>query len=172
MSDRAQVPIRTLAYTVSRADALAFAVLRHELTAWDKLRLLLLISVAGLLAGIVPRDIGPALWWTSIVALLVGAGVAAVVWTNLDVRRKAATLPIVEGQATLDQWEDRLIEHRLSGTRQVDVDRIVQVVCTDRHIFIREGALPVIIPLAAFRDQEDMQDFAADIDERSRQALA
>ena len=172
MSDRAQVPIRTLAYTVSRADALAFAVLRHELTGWDKLRLLLLISAAGLLAGIIPQDIGPVLWWTSIVAILVVAGVAAVVWTNLDVRRKAATLPIVEGHATLDQWEDRLTEHRLSGTRQVDIDRITQVVCTDRHVFIREGALPVIIPLAAFRDQEDMQDFAADIDERSRQAIA
>lgn len=170
MNDGAQVPIRTLAYTVSRADALAFAVLRHELTGWDKLRLLILISLAGLLAGFVPHDIGPMLWWSAIVAILGGAGVAAIVWTNFDVRRKAASLPIVEGRATLDQWEDHLLEHRAFGTRRVDMDMIAQVVCTDRHVFIREGALPVIIPLAAFRDQEDMQDFAADIDDRSERS--
>ena len=41
MGEVTGAPLRTFAYTVTRADALAWAVLRHEMTGWDKLRLLL-----------------------------------------------------------------------------------------------------------------------------------
>lgn len=165
-------PIRTFTYTVTRADALAWAVLRHELTGWDKLRLLLLISVAGLAAGMVPRTLDPVAWWSIVLGILAAAAVAAIVWTNVDVRRKAAALPVATGPMTLMQWEDRLTEHHSSGRRDVDIDRITQVVVAERHLFIREGTAPLIIPVAAFRDMEDMRAFAADIDQRSRRAVA
>jgi hypothetical protein len=172
MGEDAGAPIRTLTYAVARADALAWTVLRHELTGWDKLRLLLLISVAGLAAGMVPRTLDPVTWWSIVLGILGAAAVAAIVWTNVDVRRKAAALPIMTGPATLMQWQDRLTEHRSSGRRDVDIDRITQVVVTERHLFIREGAVPLIIPVAAFRDLEDMRAFAADLDEKSKQAVA
>lgn len=170
MSAEAQIPIRTLGYTVTRADALAFTMLRHELTGWDKLRLLALIGVAGLLAGMVPHEIGRLFWWIAIAAILGVAAIAAIVWTNLDVRRKAASLPVPAGQVMLRQWDDHLSEHHAAGVRRVDYDRISHVVCTQSHVFIRADAVPVIVPLAAFKDTEDMRAFAADIDERSSQS--
>lgn len=170
MNADSQAPVRTLAYTVARADALAFTMLRHELSGWDKFRLLVLIGLAGLAAGMVPEDIGPLLWWAVVGLILAAGGAAAILWTNVDVRRKAAALPIPAEQVTLRQWEDHLAEHHAAGVRRVDYDRIAGVTCTQAHVFIRADSVPVIVPLAAFGIREEMQAFADDIDERSRRS--
>ena len=167
MNEESQIPIRTLAYEVTRADALAFTMLRHELSGWDKLRLIVLIGVAGLLAGLVPHEIGRLFWWIAVGAILSAAGIAAIVWTNLDVRRKAASLPVPGGRVRLEQWDDHLEEHHAAGVRRVDYDRISHAVLTQDHVFIRGEAVPVIVPRGAFETMEDMQAFAADIDKRS-----
>lgn len=172
MNEKAQVPIRKFAYEVTRADALAFTMLRHELSWWDKLRLLVLIGVAGLLAGLVPHEIGPVWWWTSVAAILGVAGIAAIAWTNLDVRRKAASLPVPAGRVTLQQWDDHISEHHAAGVRKVDYDRISHAVLTQGHVFIRAEAVPIIVPRRAFETMEDMQAFAADIDKRSRRSAS
>jgi hypothetical protein len=170
MTDDAQVPIRTLDYSVSRADALAFTMLRHELTGWDKFRLLVVVGVAGLLAGLVPDDLGRTAWWLAVgVILALGAG-AAILWTNIDVRRRASALPIPVGQVSLRQWDDHLSQHHATWVRRVDYDRILHVTCTQGHVFIRVDEVPVILPAAAFANMDDMQAFAADIDERSERS--
>ena len=172
MDTEVATPVRTLSYEVTRADVLAWAMFGHELTWWEKFRLLLLISAAGLIAGMVPRDIDPFLWWTLVASILGAAGIASTVWANLELRRKAARLPIPPGSFTLDRREHSLEQHSAAGTRTIDYDRIRSVVSTDRHVFILEGTVPVIVPLSAFDSFESMCDFADETDELARRTRA
>jgi hypothetical protein len=141
MNEAPHSPIRTLSYSLTRADALAYKLLKHELTGW---------TIAVLVMGLF--------------------GVLAIVWTNVSVRRQAAAIPLPEGVVELEEWSDRLIERSAVGVRSVAFEQIAQVIRTDGYIFIREGAAPLIIPKTAFNDAEDMRVFAEGIDKASDRA--
>jgi hypothetical protein len=170
MNEAPHSPIRTLSYSLTRADALAYKLLKHELTGWEKFRLLVFVGCGGLIVGLMPDDLSPAVWWTIAVLVMGLFGVLAIVWTNVSVRRQAAAIPLPEGVVELEEWSDRLIERSAVGVRSVAFEQIAQVIRTDGHIFIREGAAPLIIPKTAFNDAEDMRVFAEGIDKASDRA--
>jgi hypothetical protein len=170
MNEAPHSPIRTLSYSLTRADALAYKLLKHELTGWEKFRLLVFVGCGGLIVGLMPDDLSPAVWWTIAVLVMGLFGVLAIVWTNVSVRRQAAAIPLPEGVVELEEWSDRLIERSAVGVRSVAFEQIAQVIRTDGYIFIREGAAPLIIPKTAFNDAEDMRVFAEGIDKASDRA--
>lgn len=167
MDEASHNPIRTLSYTLTRADALAYKLLKHELTGWEKFRLLVFVGCGGLIVGLMPDDLSPAIWWTIAVVVMGLFGVLAIVWTNVSVRRQAAAIPLPEGVVELEEWGDHLVEKSAEGTRLLAFGTIAQVIHTGGHIFIREGAVPLIIPKTAFNDAEDMRVFAEGIDTAS-----
>jgi hypothetical protein len=170
MNEAPHIPIRTLSYSLTRADALAYKLLKHELTGWEKFRLLVLIGCGGLVTGLLPDDLASAVWWTIVVLVLGLSGVLAIVWTNVLVRRQTAAMPIPQGVVHLEEWDDHLAEKSAKGVRFVAHETIAQVIRTEGHIFIREGAVPLIIPKTAFEDAEDMRIFAEGIDKVSDRA--
>ncbi len=163
-------PERVLRYTLGPADRLAFALLRHELTGWEKLRLLVIVGISGLTAGMLPEDMDPVAWWASVAAILVVGGAAAVLWSNLEVRRKAARLGTPDGAVELEDLGDRLSERSADGVRDVAAGEVAQVVTTAGHVFIRTPTRPLIVPAAAFAGREAMAAFAERWDEASRAA--
>ena len=100
-----------------------------------------------------------------------GVGAAgAILWSNLEVRRKAAALGIPDGAVELEDLGDRLSERSADGVRDVAVEDVAQVVTTVGHVFIRAGVRPVIIPAAAFASPAEMAAFAQRWDRASRDA--
>lgn len=170
MNEAPHIPIRTLSYSLTRADALAYKLLKHELTGREKFRLLVFIGCGGLIVGVVPDDLPPVAWWTIVVAVMGLFSVLAIVWTNVSVRRQAAAIPLPSGTLELEEWGDHLAERSAEGVRIVAFETIAQVIRTDRHIFIREGAVPLIIPKTAFENADDMRVFAEGIDKASDRA--
>lgn len=163
---------RLLRYTLGPADSLAFAILRHELTGWQKLRLLVIVGLSGLATGMLPTDIGAVYWWAAVAAILGIGAAGAILWSNLEVRRKAARLGIPGGAIELCDLGDRLSERSAQGVREVKVEDVAQVVATAGHVFIRVGVRPLVIPASAFADRADMMAFAAHWDEASRAAAS
>ncbi len=170
MQETPSRPKRVLRYTLGPADRLAFAILRHELSGWEKLRLLVIVGVAGLTAGMLPEDMGAVMWWASVAAILGVGAAGAILWSNLEVRRKAAALGIPDGAVELEDLGDRLSERSADGVRDVAVEDVAQVVTTVGHVFIRAGVRPVIIPAAAFASPAEMAAFAQRWDRASRDA--
>ena len=170
MDEAPHIPIRTLSYSLTRADALAYKLLKHELTGWEKFRLLVFVGCGGLIVGLMPDDLSPAVWWTVAVLMLGLFGVLAIVWTNIVVRRQAAAIPLPDGVVELEEWGDRLVERSAGSVRFVAFETIAQVIRTDGHIFIREGAVPLIVPKTAFANADDMRIFAEGIDNASERA--
>lgn len=170
MQDTTVRPERVLRYTLGPADRLAFAILRHQLTGWEKFRLLVVVGMAGALASLLPDDMGAVARWAAVAAILAFGAAAAILLSNLDVRRRANGLGIADGAVELHDLGDCLSERSAGGVREVAVADMEQVVITDRHVFIRAGTRPLIIPASAFADREDMMAFAARWDEASRTA--
>jgi len=170
MQDDTQRPIRTLSYRLTRADALAYKQLKHELTGWERCRLLLLVACAGGTVGLLPDDMTPVAWWLAAASAILAFGALALVWSSVAERRSAAALPLPGGEVMLEQWGDRLVERSATGLRVIAFDAIAQTICTDAHVFVREGTVPVIVPRAAFGHHEDMQAFAETIDAASQRA--
>ncbi len=170
MQDTTVRPEQVLRYTLGPADRLAFAILRHQLTGWEKFRLLVVVGIAGAPASLLPDDMGAVARWASVAAILVVGAAAAILLSNLEVRRRAKGLGIADGAVELHDLGDRLSEHSAQGVRDVAAEDVAQVVTTAGHVFIRAGARPVIIPASAFADREDMMAFAARWNEASRAA--
>jgi hypothetical protein len=96
--------------------------------------------------------------------MIVGAAVA-LLWSNIEVRRLAAAMPLAEGQVMVEQWDDRLTERSETGIRHVPIEAIVRVIASDRHVFLLTSEAPLIIPLAAFSDADAMAAFARSTEE-------
>ena len=86
------------------------------------------------------------------------------------VRRQAAAIPLPDGVVELEEWGDRLVERSAGSVRFVPFAPIAPVLRTDGHIFIREGAIPLIVPKTAFANADDMRIFAEGIDNASARA--
>lgn len=170
MMDAPQAPIQTLSYRLTRADALAFKLLKQELTGKEKLILLVIVGCGGLVVGMLPDDLSPVVWWATAIAILAMFGALAIAWMNFSIRREAAAIPIPDGVVELEEWGDRLVVRSNSGSRLVAYDVVAGVARTDRHVFVVEGTTPLIVPAAAFRDAEEMKDFAERVDEASNRA--
>ncbi len=163
---------RTLTYTVTRADALAFAMVRHRLGAREKLLLLVLIGAAGLLAGLVPRDLAPVAYWSTVGGLILAGGIASIAWTNVDVRRRAAAVPLPQGEVTLTEGPLGLTETAETGMRSFGWAELDRVTPTDSRLIAGPDEAPLIVPLSAFGSVGAMQAFASRVETMNRRAAA
>jgi hypothetical protein len=98
MMDAAPDPVRTLSYRLTRADALAFKLLKTELTGREKLALLVIVGCGGLVVGMVPDDLSPGAWWAAAAGIMALFGALAIAWTNFSLRRQASALAVPEGR--------------------------------------------------------------------------
>lgn len=170
MSEQQEPTVRTLSYSLTRADALAYMLLRHELTGWEKFRLLVCVASGGLLVGLLPADMSRSGWWAAAVAIMALFSVLAVVWSNVEVRRRAAKLPLPSGEVALERLDDGLHERSNAGVRHVAYAGIAQVIATEAHVFVRAEPQPVIVPRSAFESTAEMRAFADAVDVASNAA--
>lgn len=155
-----ETPWRSFIYELGRQDMLAGASLGRLPTAWEKIRMMAIIAIAGFGATLLPHDM-PGFWyWTCLLSILIVAAAGALIASNISFRRDADELPIPQGAVSLDAYADRIVEKSALGVRIVPVDQVSMVVATDEHLFVREGKLPVIIPARAFASRTELDDFA------------
>jgi hypothetical protein len=166
MADRETV----LRFRLTTADALAYERLPSELGWRGKVILFAGPALVGMLAGIFD-DLPPIVWWPGILLLLLLWYTGCAVGNHLLAHRRARLMAAREGSTEVEDRGDRLIVTSGSGTREIPIDRIGQVLIEDGHIFVLCREYPLIIPLRAFVDRERMRAFGVDLDRRSEQAV-
>jgi len=171
MAEDIHRPLAVYRFSLTPADRLAFAMLRRELTGWEKFRLLVIVGIAGLIAGILPEDMRPIAWWAAVALILSAGAAAAILWSNIEIRRKAARLDAPKGEILVEEWGDQLVVRSDKDTQYLSYDQIGNVVVSDTHVFILHHGAPVIVPLRAFEDRQAMGAFAEVVDKRSREAV-
>lgn len=157
---RQKDPVRTLQYRLTRQDAVAYSILRHQLTRGEKFKVILLVGGAGVIATSLPQHWPALWWWASVAGIMICASFLALAWTNLYARRGGASLQVPNGPVTLEEWDDRLVERSEKSERTVPLDKISEVIATPQRLFLCIGKIPVIVPRAAFSDVNEMAAFA------------
>lgn len=163
-------PPRLLHYSLGRADAFAYASLKREQSGWAKVRTLVLVSAAGITAGMLPATLTPLQWWACALALALCAGTISFLWAKLDVRTRAARIDVPPGEIVLELAPGHLVQRSGDSVRRVAFDEIAQVIDTSDHVFVRADTAPIIIPARAFASGADKASFAKSIDVASEQA--
>lgn len=163
-------PLRERRYRLARSDALAFEFLPGGMDFRSKFAMTAIIAVAGFSIGLIPEEWNPVLWWGVALAIMAAGGIGALVWMNLNLRRRASRHPIAGGEVILEEWSDHLAERADGRTRNVSVETIAKVIRTPFHVFVCEGSHPLIVPRSAFEDEDEMRVFAETVDEASQRA--
>jgi len=171
MAEDVHRPLAVYRYSLTPADRLAFAMLRRELTGWEKFRLIVIVGISGMMAGILPEDMRPVAWWAAVALILLTGAAAAILWSNLEIRRKASALDVPKGEILVEVWDDHLVVRSQAGLQHLPYEMIGNVVATDAHVFILLHGAPVIVPLRAFEDRQAMRAFAEVVDKRSQEAV-
>ncbi|MDI6025576.1 hypothetical protein QBK99_05080 [Corticibacterium sp. UT-5YL-CI-8] len=167
MVDEPHKPIRTLSFRLTRADFLAYEMLPRELSGKMKLALMVIVGCGGIMIGLLPDTISTGAWYASAAVILMIAGAAAVAFTNWVPRRRASKHAVPQGEVVLEEWGDHLSQIADGRHRNIAMETIAQVLVFGERVFIRVGMEPVIVPLSAFEDENDMKAFAAAVDEAS-----
>jgi hypothetical protein len=171
MAEDVHRPLAVYRFSLTPADRLAFAMLRRELTGWEKFRLIVIIGISGMMAGVLPEHMRPVAWWAAVALILSAGAAAAILWSNLEIRRKASALDVPKGEILVEEWGDHLVVRSDKGTQHLGHDQIGNVVVSDAHVFILLHGAPVIVPLRAFEDRHAMRAFAEVVDKRSQDAV-
>jgi len=164
------IPLSTYRFSLTPADRLAFAMLRRELTGWEKFRLIIIVGIAGLAAGMLPEDMGAIAWWATVAIILLIGAAAAILWSNVEVRRRARALDAPKGDMVVEEWGDHIAVRSEKGTQNLAYEQIGNVVISDAHVFILFHGGPVILPLRAFADAVEMRAFGETVDRRSQES--
>lgn len=170
MTENIHRPLSTYRFTLTPADRLAFAMLRRELTGWEKFRLIVIIGIAGMAAGLLPEDMRPLAWWATVALILLTGAAAAILWSNVEVRRRATALGVPKGEIVVEEWGDHIAVRSEKGAQNLAYDQIGNVVVSDAHVFILYHGGPLILPLRAFADAGAMRAFGEVVDRRSHEA--
>jgi hypothetical protein len=163
-------PLKARHYRLTRADALAYEQLPGEISARAKFALIIWLALPGVVSGLLADEVSATAWWVSLAAMIVVALVVAIVVSKMIDGRRAAKHPIPVGEVTLEQRGDHLAEFADGRGRFVAMEMIGKVIVTPDHVFVCEERFPVIVPRAAFEDEQDMRLFAGWLDETSSQA--
>lgn len=163
-------PLRTFTYRLTPADALAYASLKQELTAWGKARWIFLIAAGGVTAGMLPEKLSPFWWWMIVFGIAILIALLGAVLTKAAAERTAGRMKPPSGDIVLEVWGDHLLEQTDGGNRSIAFEQIAQVIPSAERLFVRIAPQPVIVPAAAFEDAADMASFAGWLDEASARA--
>lgn len=171
MTNESNAPIYQLRFQLTRDDVAAFEFLPRELLGWEKLWLFGPVLVLGAAAGFFEDQLGAVLPWdtharwgqlaTVLIAIALGYGLSMVLLT-WRTRRRIANTPLPATSTRIDVYPDALFVSQDGDENRSYVWSKATIIDTDKHVFITQGTRkPVIIPLRAFRDGNDMANFAA-----------
>ncbi len=170
------IPMSTLSYRLTRADALAWTVLRREVVGGALLALILWFALAGGILALLPVGLtgeeGSWRFWAvlaGLVAVQYALLVAGLTWRQHW--RAARMLPQPQ-DVQLEIWGDHLSARQGARVLNVAPETIRQVVVTESHVFLDIVTDVLIVPLRAFADAAEMAAFGALWDDLSRNAAA
>jgi hypothetical protein len=165
-------PLRTLTYTLTADDALAFANLQRDYKGWGKALFYAWIACAGLTLVLLPHE------WTGdegdVRFYVIGLALIGLFWFSGSLIRdqyrryrayRAIPAPV---PARLEIRGDHLHAELPGRTLSIAYETINAVVRGKAHVFITALPDTLIVPLSAFGSDEKMAAFAADIEARSR----
>lgn len=146
---------RQYRFQLTPADVIAYEV-RTQVLDWRiKLMLLLLVSIAGLVLSALPASVPAWLWWSLAVLAVIGALAAAVVYPNIQLRRRAASYPLPAGETVVTVEPDGVTESVEGRSRRVSWRAIKSIAEGPGHLFLTTQDGPIIMPYGAFDDEAD-----------------
>ena len=164
------LPLESLSFTLTRADALAYETLPRDIRGWRLILLLVWMGLAGAVVSQLPEDwVGEEYrwrFWAWMAAFgSVQYGVAALVMTILAHLRAARRVPRPLPIEALDHV-DHLEWRDADGSIHVAPKTIAQVVATPGHLFVEVDAKVLIYPARAFAGAGEMAAFAHALERR------
>ncbi|WP_395812987.1 hypothetical protein [Devosia sp.] len=157
-------PLQTLAFTLTRADALAYELSR-PLGGWRRWVLLIWLGLAGAWVAVLPEPWVEGWRFWVLGALAIGAHyLLATLALNLLARGRAARRVPTRLLTTLEIWGDYLTQQRGSDNLLVSLDAIAATSLTPTHLFIQVPPEVLILPRTAFKDPSGPEALAALID--------
>jgi hypothetical protein len=166
MGSDAHVPLRTLRYSLTPADNLAYEMLPGRLSFKTKFWLLVWIGCGGLLVMALPDSLAGNWWWAVAGFILAVWAVLAIVGTNIQVRRAAAARTLPAGPVEVEDQGAALQISSDGLSKKISFPKLGAVVLSPGHVFIDFNGGPLIIPLSAFHDIGEMQSYAFAVRER------
>lgn len=166
----ASPPLRTLTFTLTRADALAYEALPREITGWRLVALLVWIGLAGAAVAQFPTEWvgeegGWRFWALMMTGSLIQYGLATLAMTAHTHWRAARRRP-QPSQVDVFDHGDRLAWREGGDTDLVSSEAIGDVITTPTHTFVPASGRVLILPLRAFLDRNQMIAFAAELERR------
>jgi len=160
-------PLRTTTYTLTRADALAYAQASARFSPFGVLALVLWLGFCGSLAFVLPRDwAGPLLGWSFsvLVSLLLAIGYVLALTVIAFRQWLAAGQRLRHPQElTVTEWPDRLEIVGGGLPRDLPLLDIRESIPTRTHLFLVSDNGVLILPAAAFAEENVIDDLAARI---------
>jgi hypothetical protein len=147
---------RSFRFRLSRADMVAYEIAVRRLDWRTRVILTLMVGLAGLTVAVLPDSLPSWIWWALTVLLLAGAMTGSVVFTNMDIRRRAVVHRLPGGDTTVELRGDGVFEAADGSDRLVPYRAVEGVFETPGHLFLKVAEGPVAIPLSAFAADGDM----------------
>jgi membrane protein implicated in regulation of membrane protease activity len=163
-------PIHRLSYTLVPEDWLAFEFCAAKLTCPMKMVMTVIIGLAGLAVGALPDTLAATLWWLAAIFILLVGAIAALIYPTWVIRRRAKQWAGQSGAFDLEERNGFLTERGPKGLRHITSADMAEVMWSEGHLFIRTRDRPVIIPLAAFADKDEMMQIGQRLQECARHA--
>lgn len=165
-----QPALRTLTFTLTRADALAYETLPREITGWRRILLFVWIGLAGAAVAQLPADwVGEEGGWRFWAFMLTGSLIQyALATLAMSVQahwRAVRRLPRPSHVEVLDHVDH--FEWREGGnTIFVAPETMSAVATTPTHTFVEADRHLLILPLRAFSDKNEMVAFTGELERR------
>ena len=170
MTDDLDAPIRQFRYQLTREDIAAYHFLPRELVGWEKLWLFGPILVCGAAAGYFESSLKEILPWdpdTQLGQLVTVLGAIAIgyllslILLTARTRHRINAAHVPESETRVDVFP-QLVFAGAEADQASYVWSNLDIIETATHIFLTQaGRAPIILPLRAFRDANDMANFAA-----------
>lgn len=150
-----ELPSRQFVFRLAAADIIAYEVRVQTLDRRTKLLLVVFVGVAGLILTALPDSL-PAWIWGSLAGVAVIASLAAaIIYPNLQARRRAAAWKLPSGETTVIIGPDGVTETADGHGRRIPYRAIAGVAEGAGHLFLTTAQGPVILPAHVFRDAAD-----------------
>jgi hypothetical protein len=150
-------PLRTLTFTYTRADALAYERFARRMTISGVLALILWLAIGPIVLWVLPDNWAgtpslPTFWALGAVFVAILYVLAMIRMTIGDLRRSRRRLRAPH-DVTIDEYADRLGVTGTGLPRFVSFADAGRPVITPTHLFVAHGAAVVILPRRAFPEE-------------------
>lgn len=163
-------PARKLSYRLEHADLVACEFQTAKLDLPMKAVLTIIVGVGGLIVAALPETMSRFLWWGITLAILAVAALAALVFPTWAIRRRAGRLKTPQGDTVVEDRGSHIVETTADDSRTLRLDEIADVLFGPDHLFLMTSARPIILPVAAFVDLDDMNYYGLQLSRDAKQA--